>query len=90
MDILPLQTNYDHKNLVNDPPFITNNPVHEKIGFYKKEFNDNGSDLFKSEYAKDQKDNNFITACVLGTLIAIITTAVFLYKKFKSSLKKIK
>jgi len=83
MDKLSIQTNYTHRNLVNNPPFITNNPAGEKMQLYKKEFNNNEADIFEAEYSKDKKDNIFITACVLGAVFAIIATGVFLYRKLK-------
>ena len=90
MDRLSIQTNYEHKSLVNNPPFITNHPADEKLQLYRNEFRDNGVDLFKSEYSKDKKDNRFITVCVLGAFLAVIAAGVFLYRKLKYGIKKIR
>ena len=90
MEILPLQIKYEHNNLVNNPPFITNHPVHEKLLFYKNEFNNNERDLFKSEYAKDKKDNSFISVCLAGAILASTAAGVFVYKRIINGIKKVK
>ena len=81
---------YELRNLVNNPPFITNFPLLELRETQKREFKQNEHDLFHKAYNENTRSNYLIGACLLA-VVATIGYGIFrLCKKSDFIMSKIK
>jgi len=81
---------YNHSQLVNRPPFITNYPLIEPIETQKREFKKNEHELFHQEHNKQKTTNGIIWTCVIALPVCIFLAGRYVYKKTQHVLNKIK
>ena len=84
--IKKINPNYDHTNLVNSPPFITNYPLLEHRVRIRKEIIGNEKERLQNEVSKYKAKNAFIWSWIIGTLVAITLPIGYAYKKIKAAL----
>ena len=86
MDIKPIQTTseYDHSKLVNNPPFITNNPILEPIERVKEDFRNNELIMFRQQYFKEKNTNGIIWTLIIATVSAFVYCVNRLIKSIRT------